>query len=288
MPNILLTGIATLDIINHLDHYPAEDSEVRAQKQSIRCGGNASNSAIVLQQLGIDTHLLATRADDASASQVFSTLNLQQINTSLCPVIKQSTTPTSYITLNTQNGSRSIVHYRDLAELQAEDFIKLNLTPYDWFHFEARNCTQLLKMLQHAQSCNKPISIELEKDRESIDVIMPYASLLLISKPFAESRGFANATDCLKHFSQLYSNKIITCTWGEQGAWAYGNSEIIHQDAYSINSAVETIGAGDTFNAGFIAALMKQNKISSALNSACKLAANKCQQFGFDQIIITD
>jgi len=288
MPNILLTGITTLDIINHLDHYPAEDSEVRAQKQNIRSGGNASNSAIVLQQLGIDTHLLANRADDTNASQVFTSLNQHQIDTSLCPINKNSTTPTSYITLNTQNGSRSIIHYRDLAELHADDFVKLNLTPYDWFHFEARNCTQLLKMLQHAQSYKKPISIELEKDRESIDSIMPYASLLLISKPFAESRGFTNAKDCIEYFSHLYSNIIITCTWGDQGAWAYSDSEIIYQKACSIDMPVETLGAGDTFNAGLIAALMKKNEISNALSSACKLAANKCKQFGFDQLIITD
>ncbi|MGD8712214.1 MAG: carbohydrate kinase, partial [Thiohalophilus sp.] len=40
MSRILTTGIATLDIINQVDHYPAEDEELRAELQSIRCGGN--------------------------------------------------------------------------------------------------------------------------------------------------------------------------------------------------------------------------------------------------------
>jgi len=288
MTNILLTGIATLDIINQLDHYPAEDSEVRAQSQSIRTGGNASNSAIVLQQLGLNAHLLANRADDANAHFIFSELEQRQINASLCPVQIHSTTPTSYITLNMQNGSRSIIHYRNLAELRAADFTKLDLSLFNWLHFEARDCTQQIEMLQYARSFNKPISIELEKNRDSIDAIMPFADILLISKPFAESRGFKNAIDCLQYFSQRYKNKTITCTWGDQGAWAYCKSEIIHQNAYKIAKPIETLGAGDTFNAGIIASLIRQKSTSQALSFACKLAANKCQQTGFDQLIIPE
>jgi len=288
MTNILLTGIATLDIINQLDHYPAEDSEVRAQNQSLRIGGNASNSAIVLQQLGLNPHLLVNRADDANAHFIFSELELRQINTSLCPIQITGTTPTSYITLNLHNGSRSIVHYRNLAELRAEDFTRLDLSLFNWLHFEARDCTEQIKMLRYAQPFNKPISIELEKNRDSIDAIIPFADILLISKPFAESRGFKNAIDCLQYFSQRYKNKTITCTWGGQGAWAYSKSEIIHQNAYKITKPVETLGAGDTFNAGIITSLVRQKSISQALSFACKLAANKCQQAGFDQLIIPE
>jgi ketohexokinase len=45
-------GIATLDIINVVDTYPAENSEVRALSQQKVRGGNATNSLVVLSQLG--------------------------------------------------------------------------------------------------------------------------------------------------------------------------------------------------------------------------------------------
>ena len=48
MSHILTVGIATLDIINLVDHYPAEDEEMRALAQHIECGGNAANTASVL------------------------------------------------------------------------------------------------------------------------------------------------------------------------------------------------------------------------------------------------
>jgi len=286
MHSILLTGISTLDIVNTVDDYPAEDSEVRACAQAIRTGGNACNSAKVLQQLGISSHLLANTADDISANFILGDLKQQKINTSLCPIEKNSSTPTSSITVNKHNGSRTIVHHRQLNELSANYFNKLILDEFDWLHFEARDCKQLKLMLQHAAQFKKTISIEVEKPREHLEDILVFADVLLLSRPYAESQGFTSAIECLKYFSKKYSNSIIACTWGEQGAWAYDTSNIIHQPAYKLNKATETLGAGDTFNAGFIASQIKNSSVKDSLAFACQLAANKCQQTDFTNLII--
>ena len=286
MPNILLTGISTLDIINTVDGYPAEDSEVRACEQAIRTGGNACNSAKVLQQLGISASLLANTADDLSADFILGELNQQKINTSLCSVENNSSTPTSYITVNACNGSRTIVHHRHLNELSANYFNQLTLDEFDWLHFEARNCEQLKSMLEHAAQFRKTISIEVEKPRENLDDILTFANVLLLSRPYAESKGFKTPNECLDNFSKKYPNTIITCTWGNQGAWAYDTTKIIHQPAYKIAKAIETLGAGDTFNAGFIASQIKKRSVKDSLAFACQLAANKCQQSDFTNLII--
>lgn len=286
MLKILLTGVATLDIINKVDHFPLEDSEVRATGQHQYAGGNACNSAQVMQQLGVSSSLLANFADDSSASFIKTELTRQAIDISLCPVERDSHTPTSYITLNTANGSRSIVHYRRLSELQAEQFTHLPIAQFDWLHFEGRNCKQLLTMLRHADTYNKPVSIELEKLRDDIDEVIGFAQLIFISKSFAEARGFSSASDCLACFASLYPYSIITCTWGDQGAWLYKDQKIIHQPAFEIDTTVDTLGAGDTFNAALITALAKQHSAVESLHFACKLAANKCAQNGLQNLTI--
>ena len=286
MSSILLTGVSTLDIINQVPGYPAEDSETRVLGQMIRCGGNATNSAIVLQQLGLQTSLLVNRADDDNARHIFTELHARHINTQLCPTQSRSSTPTSYITLNQLNGSRTIVHHRDLDELDSIYFLSVDLKPFDWLHFEARNCIHLISMLEHAKNFNKPVSIELEKPRDGIDEIMKFADVLLISRPFAESRGYHSATSCLNHFSSLFPDKTISCTWGDKGAWVYNNSAIIYQPAIPLVNTVETLGAGDTFNAGFIASLMRNQTLTESLKFACNLASVKCQQIGFDKLPI--
>ena len=286
MHSILLTGISTLDIVNTVDGYPAEDSEVRACTQAIRTGGNACNSAKVLQQLGISTHLVANTADDLSANFILGDLKQKKINTSLCPIENNSSTPTSYITLNKHNGSRTIVHHRQLNELSANYFNNLILDEFNWLHFEARNCEKLKSMLEHAATFRKTISIEVEKPREHLEDILAFADVLLLSRPYAESQGYTSANECLKHFSKKYPLTIITCTWGAQGAWAYDTNNIIHQPAYKINKTTETLGAGDTFNAGFIASQINKRSVKDSLSFACQLAANKCQQTDFTNLTI--
>ena len=67
MSNILAVGIATVDIINTVEHYPAADDEVRAVAQSIRRGGNASNTLVLLAALGHRCSWAGTLADDIYA-----------------------------------------------------------------------------------------------------------------------------------------------------------------------------------------------------------------------------
>ena len=52
MAEILLTGTASLDIINHVSTYPDENQDIRVLQQDLRRGGNAANSAEVLSQFG--------------------------------------------------------------------------------------------------------------------------------------------------------------------------------------------------------------------------------------------
>ncbi len=288
MLRILLTGVATLDIINTVDEYPAEDSEVRASEQARRMGGNACNSAQVIQQLGHHSSLLCTFADDAAADFIRSELRAQQIDISHCPEQTGSATPTSYISLSRATGSRSIVHYRRLDELDARRFARLPLARYDWCHFEARNCRQLLEMLQQCKAAGRPVSLELEKPRDALEPLLPLADVLLISRPFAEAMGFSTAQQCLQHFSQRFADCIISCSWGDQGAWLYDKQQIIHQTAFPITQVVDSLGAGDTFNAGLISQLAQNIAPEKALAFACALAANKCTQNGFSHLSIPE
>lgn len=286
MLRILLTGVATLDIINTVDEYPAEDSEIRASEQSTRMGGNACNSAQVIQQLGHHSSLLCAFADDAAADFIQGELRTQQIDISYCPVQTDSATPTSYISLSRATGSRSIVHYRRLDELNAQQFAPLPLTSFDWCHFEARNCDQLFEMLQQCKAAGRPVSVELEKPRDGLEPLLPLADVLLISRPFAESQGFSTAQQCLQHFSQRYADCIISCSWGDQGAWLYDKQRMFHQSAFPVTQVVDSLGAGDTFNAGLISQLAQQVAPAQALAFACELAANKCTQIGFNHLTI--
>lgn len=284
MSRILSVGIATLDIINEVDHYPAEDEELRAQHQRLQRGGNAANTACVLTQFGHQVSLLCTLANDAAAGRIRHDLQTHGVMLDQLVTIEKAHTPTSYITLNRRNGSRTIVHYRDLPEVRVGDFEQIDPQGYDWFHFEGRNLEVSETMLRHLtrQRVDQPISIEIEKPRTDIERLYPYADILLFSRAFAEHHDYTCADALFDALRQQKVKAILICSWGAEGAWACDqHGQRYHSPARIPIRVVDTLGAGDTFNAGLIHALLEGQSLSTALRQACELAGRKVGQNGF-------
>jgi len=288
MSRILCTGIATLDIINQVDHYPAEDEELRALAQAVRRGGNAANTACVLGQFGHQVDLLTTLGDDSAGETIRQDLQAHGVATERIVTLRAGRTPTSYITLNRANGSRTIVHYRDLPELQADDFPISDVARYDWFHFEGRNIDQMEIVLRrlNRQRIDQPVSVEIEKSRPGIERLYRYPDILLFSHAFAAEQGYTCADALFDALRQQGVSAILVCSWGEQGAFACDpRDQRHHSPAFVPAQVIDTLGAGDTFNAGLIQALLDGRPLEAALGAACELAGRKVGQSGFTNLL---
>ncbi|MDQ7073067.1 MAG: PfkB family carbohydrate kinase [Gammaproteobacteria bacterium] len=285
MANILAVGIATIDIINTVDTYPLENTEVRALSQRKTRGGNATNTLVVLSQLGHRCHWAGILIEEADSAIIQHELRHFNIDSSACHIVSHGKMPTSYISISQQTGSRSIVHYRDCPEFSFADFKKIDLTQYDWIHFEGRNIEQLLLMLQYLQSNHPtiPYSLEVEKPRPGIEALFSYPTVLMFSQDYALSHQYTTAKDLL---NSLDEGIIASCTWGSQGAWIINEKkQLFHSPAYVPEKVVDTLGAGDTFNAALIDGLTNKVELSQAVVNACKLAGYKCGQLGLASIM---
>jgi len=285
MANILAIGIATLDIINVVESYPEENSEIRALSQQQSRGGNATNTLTVLSQLGHHCSWGGILIDEPDSQTIKQDLAKSNIDTSTCKILTSGKMPTSYITLNQSTGSRSIIHHRDCPEFSFNDFVKIDLNKFDWVHFEGRNIAETQQMLQHLkqQFPKLTCSLEVEKSRPNIESLFELADVLLFSQHYAESCGFSDAASFL---TSLNNNKLTICAWGQQGAWAISSDgSILHSQAFPPKKVIDTLGAGDTFNAAFIHSLVSHNDAQQALSNACQLAGHKCGQYGFSNLL---
>ncbi|OOG25701.1 carbohydrate kinase [Thioalkalivibrio denitrificans] len=289
MSHILAIGIATLDVVNIVDHYPVEDEEIRATAQQVTPGGNAANCARVLVQLGHRVDLAAVLAREPDGERLAELLRQRGVGTRHC-AWHEGRTPSSYITLNACNGSRTIVHYRDLPELDAAHLQSVPMEEMDWVHLEARDGTvtgQMVRALR-ARLVDQPVSLEVEKERPGVDDLLALPDVILFSRPFARGRGFDSAEAFLNHAGSRYPGRILTCTWGEYGAWARdAEGRLHHAPADAPARAVDTIGAGDTFNAGFIHGMTRGSTVPEALRLATGLAGRKVGQYGLDRLAET-
>ena len=105
MANILAVGIATIDIINTVDTYPDEDSEIRANSQQRCRGGNATNTLVVLSQLGHQCRWAGVLVNEPDTDIVLADLNKHNIATEDCRYLNQGKIPTSYISRSAKTGS---------------------------------------------------------------------------------------------------------------------------------------------------------------------------------------
>lgn len=288
MAKILAVGNAVLDTIFTVEQHPKEDQEIRALSKTHQVGGNVNNTLYVLQQLGHETAICTTAATDAESKQLIAGMQERGIDCTNIQKFIQGSTPNSIVTLNAHNGSRTIVHYRDLPEVNFDFFAKIEIENYDWIHFEGRNIENLEGMLNISKTFldKQPISMEVEKPREGIEALFAHANLLIFSHHYATAKGFKNGQELLAKMTKQAPNSNLVCTWGAKGVWLKSiNGEIEHISALPVNPVVDTLGAGDTFNAGLIDKLTQGSSLQEACRSANQLAAQKIQKRGLDDVL---
>ncbi|XP_062863864.1 ketohexokinase isoform X1 [Trichomycterus rosablanca] len=205
-------------------------------------------------------------------------------------------TPCACCAVCPTSGSRTVLLYdTNLPDVSADDFSRLDLTQFKWIHFEGRNAEDQVKMIQQVRNYNLKqeernritISVEIEKTRQPLYQLFPHGDLVFVSKDVASHFGFQSASDAVKGFyPRLKNGAVLICAWAEKGADAVGpDGVIVHSDAFPPEKLVDTLGAGDTFNAAVIYNLSKGGTLQEALTFGCQIAGKKCGVHGYDGIL---
>ncbi|XP_010603082.1 ketohexokinase isoform X4 [Fukomys damarensis] len=300
---ILCVGLVVLDVISVVDQYPEEDTDRRCLSQRWQRGGNASNSCTVLSLLGAPCAFMGSLGPGHVADFVLDDLRRYSVDLRYLVFQTVGSIPVSTVIISEATGSRTILHaYRNLPDVSAKDFEKVDLARFKWIHIEGRNASEQVKMLQRIEQHNAKlpleqqirVSVEIEKPRKELFQLFSYGEVPLshcpqvfVSKDVAKHLGFQSAAEALRGlYGRVRKGATLICAWAEEGADALGpDGQLLHSDAFSPPRVVDTLGAGDTFNASVIFSLSRGNSVQEALRFGCQVAGKKCGLQGFDGIV---
>ncbi|KAI4496429.1 hypothetical protein M0804_000239 [Polistes exclamans] len=292
---IICIGLTCLDIIQTCTYYPPEDSDHRSVDYRWQRGGNSSNTCTVLSLLGSPCEFLGVLSKEEHINFLKNDMKKYNIDFSNCPEVEGYRCPISTIILSLSTGTRTILHYNpNLPEITLENFGCLKLKNCSWIHFEGRNITQVLAMMETIEKYNKfikcmnkqadkimnkqfmriTVSLELENPQRELLLLLPYANIVFISKDFAQSRGCDNMDEILENIgARARPGTILICAWGDRGAMARApDGTTVKSPAFPPEIIVDSLGAGDTFNAAVIHYLNKvkisaENEENDPLNN---------------------
>ncbi|XP_060789797.1 ketohexokinase-like isoform X2 [Neoarius graeffei] len=277
----------------HLSSYV---SQGRCVSQRWQRGGNASNSCTILSLLSAPCAFMGSLAPGPIADFILNDFKMHNIDVSLVTEHAQCSCPASVVISNQTSGTRTILHMnRNLPDVSADDFSKVDLSQFKWIHFEGRNADEQVKMIEQVKSYNATheeknritISVEIEKTRPSLYQLFSHGDVVFVSKDVALHFGFQSASSAVKGFySRVKDGAVLICAWAEKGADAMGpDGTVLHSDAFSPEKLVDTLGAGDTFNASVIYSLSNGGSLQEALTFGCQIAGKKCGIHGYDGIV---
>ena len=284
---VLGVGNAALDLVSEVAAYPGEDEEVRALTQERRLGGNVANTLGVLRQFGHPCAWCGVHAGEAGGEEILAALAARGID-SRPAVCRPGRAPFSSILLSRATGSRTIVHFRDLPELEAADFARVPLAPYAWVHFEGRHPTETVKMLRDCarRRPDRPFSVEIEKPRPGIERLFLGPRVLFFSRTLARAGGYRDPASFLAARWADTSADILILGWGEQGAYGQARGGPLCSVPAQVPLAViDSLGAGDVFHAAVLDGLLRELDLPSLLARANALAGYHCGRRGLEGLV---
>lgn len=237
-------------------------------------GGNAVNVAVHLQQRGIPTAYVGVVGDDAGGRLVQASLCRTQVDISHLRVRPGKTGVTEVRLIPT--GDREFVHEDMGVQNQFEldtatlSFINRHRLVHNTL---AGGTTRYLAAFRQA---GLTISFDygewvasdlLEQTINLVDIA--FVSLPGCSIPVAEN--FARQLSG-------HGPELVVATLGKRGSLGY-DGQVYHQPSLP-TAPVDTLGAGDTFIAVFLAGWLKEKSRSEALADAAHASAQTCTHLG--------
>lgn len=299
MRNVLVIGDANVDIIVPYPRFLNEErTNVVYPVVSMQGGGTAANTAVALARLGIPTSFVGTIGNDQYGRFVRDDFHREHVNTEHL-VCDNDLNTVGVFAFVDEYGERYLWGWprvqQSFRELTLTDALLEQVCNADWVHSsgmilacEGSARESIIALFKQAYEVGVPTSFDLNlrvdngkldaEFAQTVEQILPYVTHLLGSGP--EEFSYLGDGNWLENACTLSNaQRTVIARDSSRGSFGFVNGKCVKADPFHVE-VVDTIGAGDVYNAGYIRAVLEGKTIGDALQEGNAVAAFKVAHKG--------
>ena len=272
--DILVVGELNIDIIlNGISSLPIVGTEILADNMNLTLGSSSAIFASNISTLGSKTAFVGIIGNDSFGELVLQSLTNKNVFTDL--IITSNTEKTGATIVLNYGEDRAMVTYPGaMNELSSADISDQVLKKAKHLHISSiflqpKLKTSLKDIFIRAKSFGLTTSLDIQWDPDEkwdidfknilplVDVFLPNGKELLA---ITNKNNIDDAINSIK-----YTANAIVVKMGNNGALVYYKGDVTKKASFLNKNVVDAIGAGDSFNAGFINSFVKNEDFSTCL-----------------------
>ncbi len=287
-PRVLVVGELNVDVVAiGVQRNPVMGSEVIAKDCQLTLGSASAIFSVGMAKLGSRITFISQVGEDTFGDFCLTALEREGISTShvLC---KRNEKTGVTISVSGAHDRALITYPGAIASFNAEDFDTSLIKRQDHLHLTSYYLQKGLQpafpdLLKQAKTEGLTTSFDPNSDPDSawsddINKVLRNTDVL-----FVNEREASELTGCQKHAEALRSlGRLVPCAvikLGRKGAVAIRNDEVVKHRGFKVE-AVDTTGAGDSFDAGFVSAYLNRDSIEDCLRQGNACGALSTQKAG--------
>ena len=273
----IVVGELNVDLIfNKIDSIPEVGKEVLAKEMYLTLGSSSAIFANNLSILGSKVSFVGKVGYDSYSALVTSSLKRGGVQ--IDNIIKSTGEYTGITVAFSFDNDRMMVTYPGaMSTLKRDEISNDVLSKARHMHLSSVFLQPALKpglvdLFRTAKSLGLTTSLDPQWDpSEKWDIqlksLLPYVDIFLPNK--AEIMKLTSGSSIKSAIDQVrsYANVVVVKD-GTNGAVMWDKTNLIEKPARFNDKVVDTIGAGDSFNAGFINAYLKRRSLEECLDVA--------------------
>ena len=299
-PEVICIGSATVDTfltINQPFSSIKKGDKLLIQSIEKHTGGGATNSAVALSKLGLKTKTLIKLGNDHDSYLIIQELKKYKV-VNLCRNLSKKNNDSAFIVTSTIDKDRIIYNHKGSSlDLSKLDFNDSNIKA-KWIYL-ASPMGKTLNTVKEIGSLIKKRNISVlfnpslylaKQGYSKLKPILDLTLILILNKE--EAQALLKITRNVTTFSlinQLVKRGLNTViiTNGPKELIAY-HQKTIYQLFPPKTKVIDTTGAGDAFNSGVLAGIIKQYSFEDALRLGQINATSVIQHLGAKNKLLTE